>query len=50
VAASDVIAGLSTAAVVIPKAMAYATIAGLPMQVGLHAAFLPIVIYAALGG
>ncbi|HSS69684.1 MAG TPA: SulP family inorganic anion transporter, partial [Casimicrobiaceae bacterium] len=26
----DVIAGLITAAVVIPKAMAYATIAGLP--------------------
>jgi hypothetical protein len=47
--ASDVIAGLSTAAVVIPRAMAYATIAGLPMRVGLHAAFLPMVIYAALG-
>jgi SulP family sulfate permease len=50
VAASDVIAGLSTAAVVIPKAMAYATLAGQPMQVGLHAAFLPTVIYAVLGG
>ena len=31
----DIIAGLTTAAVVIPKAMAYATIAGLPVQVGL---------------
>jgi MFS superfamily sulfate permease-like transporter len=31
----DVIAGLTAAAVVIPKAMAYATIAGLPVQVGL---------------
>ena len=30
----DIIAGLTTAAVVIPKAMAYATIAGLPVQVG----------------
>jgi len=45
----DVIAGLTTAAVVIPKAMAYATIAGLPVQVGLYTAFLPMVIYAALG-
>src|SRR5579864_3796666 len=46
---SDVIAGLTTAAVVIPKAMAYATIAGLPVQVGLYTAFLPMVIYAVLG-
>ena len=45
----DVIAGLTTAAVVIPKAMAYATIAGLPVQVGLYTAFLPMVIYAGLG-
>jgi hypothetical protein len=30
----DVVAGLTTAAVVIPKAMAYATIAGLPVQIG----------------
>ena len=46
---SDVIAGLTTAAVVIPKAMAYASIAGLPVQVGLYTAFLPMVIYAVLG-
>ncbi|HTC95990.1 MAG TPA: SulP family inorganic anion transporter [Terriglobales bacterium] len=45
----NVIAGLTTAAVVIPKAMAYAAIAGLPVQVGLYTAFLPMVIYAALG-
>jgi high affinity sulfate transporter 1 len=45
----DVVAGLTTAAVVVPKAMAYATIAGLPVQVGLYTAFLPMVIYAALG-
>jgi SulP family sulfate permease len=49
-AASDVIAGLSIAAVVIPEAMAYPTIAGLPMQVGLYTAFLPMVSYAVLGG
>lgn len=46
---ADVVAGLTTAAVVIPKAMAYATIAGLPVQVGLYTAFLPMLIYALLG-
>src|SRR5690349_12322911 len=46
---ADVIAGLTTAAVVIPKAMAYATIAGLPLQVGLYTAFIPMVVYAVLG-
>ena len=45
----DLIAGLTTAAVVIPKAMAYATIAGLPVQVGLYTAFVPMIIYAVLG-
>jgi high affinity sulfate transporter 1 len=45
----DVIAGLTAAAVVIPKAMAYATIAGLPVQVGLYTVFVPMVIYAVLG-
>ena len=45
----DVIAGLTTAAVVIPKAMAYATIAGLPVQVGLYTAFVPMLIYALTG-
>src|SRR5262245_62104103 len=45
----DVVAGLTAAAVVIPKAMAYGTIAGLPVQVGLYTAFLPMVIYAVLG-
>jgi SulP family sulfate permease len=45
----DLIAGLTTAAVVIPKAMAYATIAGLPVQVGLYTALVPLAIYAVLG-
>ncbi|HEY7249106.1 MAG TPA: SulP family inorganic anion transporter, partial [Methylomirabilota bacterium] len=45
----DVIAGLTAAAVVIPKAMAYATIAGLPVQVGLYTALVPMVIYALVG-
>jgi high affinity sulfate transporter 1 len=45
----DVLAGLITAAVIIPKAMAYATVAGLPVQVGLYTAFLPMLIYAVVG-
>jgi SulP family sulfate permease len=45
----DIIAGLITAAIVIPKAMAYATIAGLPVQVGLYTALVPMLIYAFTG-
>ncbi|TCO80593.1 high affinity sulfate transporter 1 [Plasticicumulans lactativorans] len=45
----DLIAGLTSAAVVIPKAMAYATIAGLPVQVGLYTVFVPMIVYALLG-
>ena len=46
---ADVTAGLISAAVVIPKAMAFATIAGLPVQVGLYTVFVPMVVYALLG-
>jgi high affinity sulfate transporter 1 len=46
---ADIVAGLTTSAVVIPKAMAYATIAGLPIQVGLYTAFVPMIVYAVLG-
>jgi high affinity sulfate transporter 1 len=45
----DLVAGLVAAAVVLPKAMAYATVAGLPVAVGLYTAFSPMVIYALLG-
>ncbi len=45
----DLLAGLTAAAVVVPKAMAYATVAGLPVQVGLYTAFVPMAIYALLG-
>ncbi|MGZ5011554.1 MAG: SulP family inorganic anion transporter, partial [Methylobacter sp.] len=41
----DVIAGLTASAVVLPKAMAYATVAGLPVAVGLYSAFVPMLIY-----
>lgn len=45
----DVIAGVTAAAVVLPKAMAYATVAGLPVAVGLYTAFVPMAVYALLG-
>jgi high affinity sulfate transporter 1 len=45
----DIVAGLTAAAVVLPKAMAYATVAGLPVAVGLYTALVPMVIYALLG-
>lgn len=45
----DIVAGLTAAAVVVPKALAYATIAGLPVQVGLYTASVPMVVYALLG-
>lgn len=45
----DLVAGLTASAVVIPQAMAHATIAGLPVEVGLYTALMPMVIYAVLG-
>jgi len=44
-----VVAGLTAAAVVLPKAMAYATVAGLPVEAGLYTAFLPMLVYGLLG-
>jgi high affinity sulfate transporter 1 len=46
---SDVIAGLTAAAVVVPQAMAYGAIAGLPLAVGLYTALVPLVVYAVMG-
>jgi MFS superfamily sulfate permease-like transporter len=45
----DILAGLTASAVVIPKAMAYASVAGLPLQVGLYTCFIPMLIYAFFG-
>jgi SulP family sulfate permease len=45
----DAVAGMTTAAVVIPKSMAYAGIAGLPVQAGLYVALVPMFVYALLG-
>jgi high affinity sulfate transporter 1 len=47
--AADLIPGLTTSAVVVPKALAYATIAQLPVQAGLFAALVPMAVYAVLG-
>src|SRR3982750_338299 len=46
----DLVAGLTAATVVLPKAMAYASVAGLPVAVGLYTALVPMVVYALLGG
>ena len=46
----DILAGAAAGAVVIPQAMAYATIANLPVEVGLYTCMLPMLVYAFLGG
>lgn len=46
---ADLVAGLTAAAVIIPTAMAYTTVAGLPVQVGLYTASMPMLAYALLG-
>ena len=48
-AKSDVAAGLTVAAMLVPQAMAYAQLAGLPPEVGLYASTVPLVIYALFG-
>ncbi|WP_287367248.1 SulP family inorganic anion transporter, partial [Thauera sp.] len=45
----DLLAGLTVALVLIPQALAYAKLAGLPPQVGLYAALLPAVVAALFG-
>jgi SulP family sulfate permease len=45
----DLVAGLSVAIVLIPQAMAYAMIAGLPPVYGLYACLFPLLAYAFLG-
>ena len=46
---TDAVAGVTTASVIVPKAMAYATLAGLPVQVGLYTVLVPTLVYALLG-
>src|SRR4249920_257055 len=46
---SDVIAGLSVAAVALPVGVAYAQLAGFRPEFGLYASILPLVAYALFG-
>ena len=46
---ADLLAGLTGAVVVLPQGVAFATLAGLPPQVGLYAAMLPCVVAAFFG-
>lgn len=45
----DLIAGLVVAIMLVPQAMAYAMLAGLPPQVGLYASIVPLMLYALFG-
>ncbi len=45
----DLAAGLTIGAMLVPQAMAYALLAGLPPEVGLYAATIPLLAYAILG-
>jgi SulP family sulfate permease len=46
---ADVIAGLTTAVMLVPQAMGYALLAGLPPIHGLYASVAPILLYAIFG-
>ena len=47
---ADVVAGITVALILVPQAMAYAELAGLPPVYGLYAAFLPPATAALFGG
>ncbi|MDU8944194.1 SulP family inorganic anion transporter [Ovoidimarina sediminis] len=47
--ASDGLAGLIVAIMLVPQGMAYALLAGLPPEVGLYASIVPLVFYGVLG-
>ena len=46
---ADLVAGITGALVLVPKAMAYAQLAGLPLQFGLYTALVPAIIGAMWG-
>ena len=46
----DVVAGVSAGVVLVPQAMAYAVLGGLPPVVGLYASIVPLFLYAICGG
>jgi SulP family sulfate permease len=46
---ADAVAGLTTAVMLVPQAMAYAMLAGLPPITGLYASVVPLVVYGVFG-
>ncbi len=46
---ADVIAGLTGTIILVPQAVAYATIAGLPPEYGLYTAIVPVIVAALFG-
>ncbi|MBE9224368.1 solute carrier family 26 protein [Phormidium sp. LEGE 05292] len=47
--AGDITAGIIVGSVLVPQAMAYALLAGLPPEIGLYASIAPPIVYAFLG-
>jgi SulP family sulfate permease len=47
--AADFAAGLSVWALLVPQGLAYATVAGVPVQYGLYTAFAALIAYAIFG-
>ncbi len=45
----DVLAGFTVGIVLVPQAMAYAMLAGLPPEIGLYASMIPLLVYVLLG-
>ena len=46
---ADLMAGVTVALILVPQSMAYAQLAGLPVVLGLYAAFLPVIVAALWG-
>jgi SulP family sulfate permease len=46
---SDIVAGIITAILLIPQGMAYALLAGLPVEVGIYSSLLPALFYVVFG-
>jgi len=46
---SDLLAGVTVGAMLVPQGMAYAALAGMPPVTGLYASVVPLVVYAMLG-
>ncbi|MCP4523642.1 MAG: sodium-independent anion transporter, partial [Candidatus Gracilibacteria bacterium] len=45
----DIISGMTVALILVPQSMAYAGLAGLPIEVGLYTAFIPVIIASLFG-